>query len=105
MRALGITRLHWRLYHRLPLVTFTGFSASKIVGRLESDRRMELMARVCAVCAKGPVTGNNVSHANNRTKRRWYPNLQTVRVLVDGAPKRIRVCTQCLKSNRIKKAS
>ena len=48
------------------------------------------MARVCSVCAKGPVTGNNVSHANNRTKRRWYPNLQTVRVLVDGAPKRVR---------------
>jgi large subunit ribosomal protein L28 len=66
---------------------------------------VELMARVCAVCAKGPVTGNNVSHANNRSKRRWYPNLQTVRVLVEGAPKRIRVCTQCLKSNRIKKAS
>ena len=31
------------------------------------------MARVCTVCGKGPVTGNNVSHANNRTKRRWYP--------------------------------
>jgi ribosomal protein L28 len=44
------------------------------------------MARVCTVCGKGPVTGNNVSHANNRTKRRWYPNLQTVRVLVEGAP-------------------
>jgi len=62
------------------------------------------MARVCSVCGKGPVTGNNVSHANNRTKRRWYPNLQTVRVLVEGAPKRVRVCTQCLKSNRITKA-
>ena len=62
------------------------------------------MARVCTVCGKGPVTGNNVSHANNRTKRRWYPNLQTVRVLVEGAPKRVRVCTQCLKSNRITKA-
>src|SRR6476659_10149949 len=66
--------------------------------------RVELMARVCSVCGKGPVTGNNVSHANNRTKRRWYPNLQTVRVLVEGAPKRVRVCTQCLKSNRITKA-
>jgi large subunit ribosomal protein L28 len=73
--------------------------------RVVHDIKVELMARVCAVCAKGPVTGNNVSHANNRTKRRWYPNLQTVRVLVDGAPKRIRVCAQCLKSNRIKKAS
>jgi large subunit ribosomal protein L28 len=65
---------------------------------------MEIMARVCTVCGKGPVTGNNVSHANNRTKRRWYPNLQTVRVLVEGAPRRVRVCTQCLKSNRIAKA-
>jgi large subunit ribosomal protein L28 len=62
------------------------------------------MARVCTVCGKGPVTGNNVSHANNRTKRRWYPNLQTVRVLVEGAPRRVRVCTQCLKSNRVAKA-
>ena len=62
------------------------------------------MARVCTVCGKGPITGNNVSHANNRTKRRWYPNLQTVRVLVDGAPRRVRVCTQCMKSNRVVKA-
>ena len=63
------------------------------------------MSRECELTGKAVLTGNNVSHANNRTKRRWYPNLQTVRVLVDGAPKRIRVCTQCLKSNRIKKAS
>lgn len=62
------------------------------------------MARTCAVCDKGPTTGNHVSHANNRVKRRWYPNLQTVRVLVDGAPKRIRVCTSCIKSGRITKA-
>ncbi len=67
-------------------------------------RGMKLMARVCTICGKGPVTGNNVSHANNRTKRRWYPNLQTVRVLVEGAPRRVRVCTQCLKSNRVVKA-
>lgn len=62
------------------------------------------MARVCAICGKGPVFGNNVSHANNRTRRRWYPNLQTVRALVDGAPKRIRVCVACLKANRVQKA-
>lgn len=62
------------------------------------------MARICTVCGKGPTTGNRVSHANNRTKRRWYPNLQTVRVLVDGAPRRVRACTQCIKSNRVAKA-
>jgi large subunit ribosomal protein L28 len=62
------------------------------------------MARVCAVCGKGPVSGYHVSHANNRVKRRWYPNLQTVRVLVEGAPRRIRVCARCIRSNRISKA-
>lgn len=62
------------------------------------------MARVCSVCAKGPATGHNVSHANNRTSRRWYPNLQTVRVMVEGAPKRIRVCTRCIKSGKVVKA-
>jgi large subunit ribosomal protein L28 len=62
------------------------------------------MARVCSVCGKGPTTGNHVSHANNRVKRRWYPNLQTVRISVDGAVKRVRVCAQCIRSDRIKKA-
>ena len=63
------------------------------------------MARVCQVCGKGPQTGMNVSHAHNRTKRRWLPNLQRVRVLQDdGSVKRMRVCTQCIKGNRIKKA-
>jgi large subunit ribosomal protein L28 len=62
------------------------------------------MARKCQVCGKGPVFGNSVSHANNRTKRRWYPNLQTVRVKVDGRVKRIRVCTTCIRSNRVAKA-
>jgi large subunit ribosomal protein L28 len=51
------------------------------------------------------VTGHNVSHANNKTNRRWYPNLQRARVAVNGVVRRIRVCAQCLKSNRIAKAS
>jgi len=62
------------------------------------------MARVCEICGKGPITGHNVSHANNKTRRRFYPNLQRVRALVDGATRRMRVCTQCLKSNRVAKA-
>jgi large subunit ribosomal protein L28 len=99
MSALGTVIHPGVLCHGAGLVRFTGSLSH------DTQMRVEFMARVCAVCAKGPVTGNNVSHANNRTKRRWYPNLQTVRVLVDGAPRRIRVCTQCLKSNRIKKAS
>ena len=62
------------------------------------------MARVCDVCGKGPRFGNHVSHANNKSNRRWYPNLQSVRTVVDGQIKRIRVCTQCIKSNRVAKA-
>jgi large subunit ribosomal protein L28 len=63
------------------------------------------MARVCEICGKGPVAGHNVSHANNKTPRRWYPNLQRVRVVVNGVVRRMRVCTQCIKSNRVAKAS
>ncbi len=63
------------------------------------------MARVCEICGKGPIAGHNVSHANNKTPRRWYPNLQRVRVVANGVVRRIRVCTQCIKSNRVAKAS
>ena len=62
------------------------------------------MAKVCDICGKKPQYGNNVSHANNRTRRRWEPNLQRVRAKVDGGVKRIRVCTQCIKSDRVEKA-
>jgi large subunit ribosomal protein L28 len=63
------------------------------------------MARVCYVCGKGPATGNNVSHAHNKTRRRWLPNLQPMKIqLEDGSNRRVRVCTNCIKSGRIKKA-
>ena len=62
------------------------------------------MARVCEICGKGPTFGNHVSNANNRTTRRWYPNLQTVRTRVAGEVKRVRVCVACIKSNKVVKA-
>jgi large subunit ribosomal protein L28 len=64
------------------------------------------MARVCEVCGKKPSVGNKVSHANNKTKRIWYPNLQTLRVVNEktGAVKRMKVCTRCLRSGFVKKA-
>ena len=62
------------------------------------------MAKQCEVCGKTPVFGNQVSHANNVTARRWLPNLQRVRVLVNGAARRMQVCTRCIRSNRIQKA-
>jgi len=51
------------------------------------------------------MAGHTVSHANNKTNRRWYPNLQQVRAVIDGTVRRIRVCTRCLKSNKVAKAS
>jgi large subunit ribosomal protein L28 len=62
------------------------------------------VALMCDLCQKKPASGNNVSHANNKTKRVFNPNIQTVRAIVDGAHKRIRVCTRCLRSGLVKKA-
>lgn len=63
------------------------------------------MAQVCKICGKGPRTGNNVSHSHKKSRRRWLPNLQRVRIMLDGKPTRVRVCTTCIKSNRIVKAA
>ncbi len=62
------------------------------------------MANRCDMCGKGPRSGNNVSHANNRTKRTFKPNLHKVRALVNGSARRIKVCSSCLKSGRVQKA-
>lgn len=61
------------------------------------------MAKVCEICGKKPVVGYNVSHAHNKTKKRWYPNLQKVRCVQDGQLKRLRVCTSCIKSGLVVK--
>jgi large subunit ribosomal protein L28 len=62
------------------------------------------MSKVCSVCGKKPAFGNNRSHSMVATKRRFDPNLQRVRVLVNGAPRRAYVCTRCLKSGKVVKA-
>ena len=73
----------------------------------ESLRRRNwsyIMSQVCEICGKGPQFGNNVSHAHNVTRRRWNINLQSVRALINGGTKKIRVCTGCIKSGKIEKA-
>ncbi len=63
------------------------------------------MARRCELCGKGPLVGNNVSHANNKTKTRSLPNLRSVRAVVDGSVKHVRICARCLKAGRVVKAA
>jgi large subunit ribosomal protein L28 len=58
----------------------------------------------CSVCGKKKVVGNNVSHANNKTKRQILPNLQRIRVMTGNSVKRVYVCTRCLRSGSVKKA-
>ena len=61
------------------------------------------MSQVCEICGKHPQVGNNVSHAHNKTRRRFNPNLQRVRTVESGRVKRVRVCTRCLRSGKIVK--
>lgn len=63
------------------------------------------MAKVCEVCGKGPVVGRQVSHAHNVSARRFEPNLQAVRAIVNGGVRRLRVCTRCLRSGKVVKAA
>ncbi len=76
------------------------------------------MARRCGICGKGPVSGNTVARRGSPkrkggagrkitgiTKRTFKPNLQRIRAVVDGSPRRIKVCTRCIRSGRITKAA
>ncbi|MBA3584853.1 MAG: 50S ribosomal protein L28 [Gemmatimonadetes bacterium] len=62
------------------------------------------MSKVCYVCGKTPVSGNTVSHANNRRRRRFLPNLQAVRARIDGTMQRVRVCASCIRAGKVEKA-
>lgn len=73
-------------------------------GSTELETEEIIVAAVCDVCGKGPGFGKSVSHSHVRTNRRWNPNIQRVRALVDGTPKRLNVCTKCLKSDKVVRA-
>lgn len=62
------------------------------------------MARTCEVCGKGPMVGYNISHANNKTKRRFLPNLQTVRIRENGTSRKATLCTRCIRTGNYEKA-
>jgi large subunit ribosomal protein L28 len=65
---------------------------------------MEVAMAKCSICGKGPSFGHNVSHANNRTRKVWRPNVQRVKAIQEGTVRHINVCTQCIKSGKVVKA-
>ncbi|KXO17053.1 50S ribosomal protein L28 [Peptoniphilus sp. GNH] len=62
------------------------------------------MAKVCEVCGKQKMFGNNICFSHKSSKRSWSPNIRRVKAIVNGAPKRINVCAKCLKSNKVERA-
>jgi large subunit ribosomal protein L28 len=79
--------------------------AAADISSTTNDLQDRPMAKRCELGGKGPVVGRNISHAHNVTPRRFEPNLQRVRALVNGGIKRLRVCTRCLRSNKVVKAA
>lgn len=59
------------------------------------------MAKKCEICAKGPTTGNLVSHSNIKTRTRWLPNLKRMKAVINGATQTLRVCTRCIRSGKV----
>lgn len=71
---------------------------------IERLTRELIMAANCFVCGKTKVVGNQISHSHRVSKRVFKPNLQSVHALVEGQPRRIRVCTRCIRSGKVQKA-
>ncbi len=63
------------------------------------------MAQRCDICGKGPASGNNVSHSNRHTRRRFMPNIRKVKVNQKGTVRSMKVCTVCLKSGKVVKVA
>ena len=89
----------------MPMVRASGCVRHPFRRRKKTEETgVSIMAQTCDICGKGPRFGNNISHAHNITRRRWNVNLQAVKAMVDGAPKKLRVCATCIKSGKVAKA-
>jgi large subunit ribosomal protein L28 len=81
----------------------SGLVPDRIPHTFRSHQEFTVAAN-CDVCGKGPGFGHSISHSHRRTKRRWDPNIQRVRALVGKTPKRLNVCTACLKAGKVTRA-
>ncbi len=62
------------------------------------------MGKTCEICGKGTITGSSVAHSNKKTKRKWKSNIQKLKAVVGGSPRKMKVCTQCIKAGKIERA-
>jgi large subunit ribosomal protein L28 len=62
------------------------------------------VAKICEICGKIPTYGHKVSHSHKMTNRRWEPNLQNIKIMLNGEKKQVKVCTACIRSGKIQKA-
>lgn len=72
--------------------------------RYYTYKEVRQMSRKCEICGKGQVSGNNVSHSNRHTRRKWNANIQTVRIDDNGTVRKAKVCTRCLRSGKVNRA-
>lgn len=62
------------------------------------------MAKYCEICGKGVLSGNHVSHSHRKTRRTWVPNIQSTRIIMNGTPKKVDICTRCLRTGKVERA-
>lgn len=91
--------------HVVTAVALAGSNPARLYFEFCQGKGERFMAKQCEICGKTPVVGRQVSHAHNVSARRFEPNLQRVRAAINGGVRRIRVCTRCLRSNKVVKAA
>jgi len=62
------------------------------------------MAKICTICNKSKTTGFQISHSNIKTKRKWRPNIQKIKIMLNGSPRKVNVCSRCIKAGKIQRA-
>jgi large subunit ribosomal protein L28 len=108
-RADGVVQAQARRWHGgslvLPLAPDTSADAAAIGGAEPLWYPRSAMAAVCDICGKKPWFGKSVTFSHKRNNRRWDPNIQRVRAIVDGSPKRVNACTSCIKAGKVVRPS
>ncbi len=99
LRGTTTFSVNWRSTYRSRYPFALSFKGYKKF--TQRYKRSTAVASTCDICGKGPSFGNNVSHSQVKTRRRWNPNIQRVRTLVKGSTKRQNVCTSCLKAGKV----